>query len=148
MAIYQENGFYLEYPDDWEPTVELQMGSDSVTFTHPQGSFWNLSRLLTWVNPEEMLAMMAQGLHDEYPQSDVVPAETQVGDAILYGIDVSFFYLDLPCTVQIRVYSTEMYSYILYTQMADLEEADLAPKFRSITKSWLENIEKEIKSSE
>lgn len=148
MAIYQENGFYIEYPEDWEPAAELQIGSDTITFTHPRGSFWNLSRLFTWVDPREMVEMIAQGLCAEYPNCEVTAAEEEVDDMVLYGVDLAFFYLDLPCTVRIRIYSSEMFSYVLFTQMVDIEEKELAPVFRSITKSWLRNIEKETKTSE
>ncbi|MDO5113279.1 MAG: hypothetical protein Q4E67_02780 [Planctomycetia bacterium] len=146
MAIYQENGFYLEYPDHWEPIFESEVGSDVLSFTSESGSFWSLSRLFTWVDQEELLVSLVEDLCSQYKDCEVKPVVETIGEVVLTGMDIDFFYLDFPCTIQVRAYTTGMSSYILYIQTAETGDVSEGENFRSLTESWLKNIEKEVKN--
>ncbi|MDO4569274.1 MAG: hypothetical protein Q4D38_02700 [Planctomycetia bacterium] len=139
MNIYDENDFWVQYPDDWTLSIDDESEADELTIASPEGSFWSLSRYPAFHKAEDLVEEGVAALEEMYEGCDAVPIQEVFPSAVLEGVDVDFFYFDFPCIAMIRGLERGKFSYLLVVQMLDISQAS-RETFRSITQAWLEHL--------
>ena len=139
MAKFTENGFCLEYPDEWELEYSEENLHD-VTLYSPNGAFWSLTRRPHFVEPEELLKESIETLSKEYEWMEISTAVDLYGDVKLDGFDLDFFYLDLPCFAMLRAIRAGLFTYFVYVQTMD-QSPSMMDELKEITCFWLQNVE-------
>ena len=139
MAKFNENGFNLEYPDEWEIEYDEESGHD-LTLYSSNGAFWTLTRRPGYVEPDELLKESVEALTSEYEDAEVSTAMEEYHQRRLDGFDVDFFYLDLPCMAMLRTIRFGIYTYLIYVQTMD-QSTSMLDELKEITRFWTEHLE-------
>lgn len=140
MKQFTQNGFQLEYPDEWELEYDNEENPNNITFYSPDGTFWTLMRRPGFVESDDLLEEAVDALAYEYDDVDTSTAQEVYAGRKIEGYDIDFFYLDLPCTAIVRVVSFDMYTYLIYAQMMNPNSAMLN-EINNITRYWVEHLE-------
>ncbi|MEN1680727.1 MAG: hypothetical protein AAGJ46_14155 [Planctomycetota bacterium] len=137
-AIYDENGVRFAYPDNWtlesppDDEAELQL-----TVASPETAFWSLSIYPGLRDVRELLEQVLEAMQSEYPALEHDPADSIVDGSPVVGFDLSFYYLDLTNSAQIRVFHRERSTCLVLAQAEDHEYDQLESVFEAMTTSLL-----------
>lgn len=139
QKIFNENGFHIPYPADWELEEDAEKNGETI-YLYPPGEsgFWSLSRFPTNETPEELVKTAKDTILAEYPEGESAPVRQTCGTHVLTGFDVDFIFLDIPCTAIIRAMQHSEYTYLIFAQYHDLIEANQTVDFSEITRRWAE----------
>jgi hypothetical protein len=139
-AIYEEFGVKFLYPENWqiidEETYEWPR---TVSLELPGGGTWSLHVYPPQSDEDALMQEVIDSLKSEYGDDiEVLSAEDKIDDAIAYGYDLNFFYLDLLVAAKIRSVQTPSGTLIWMAQAEDRDfEANL-PVFSAVAHSLMQ----------
>ena len=137
-GVYDKMGIRFLYPDNWTLDEDEAIGGNrSVTVYSPSGAFWSIALHAPGTDPDELAEMAVEALKAEYPQTEAEAADELVGQQLVAGYDVHFFYLDFVSTAAIRGFRTSEATCLILCQAEDREFEALDQVFRAITTSLL-----------
>ncbi|NIL97615.1 MAG: hypothetical protein GTO53_08145 [Planctomycetales bacterium] len=137
-ALYDKSGVTFEYPENWSLDEDaLPPQALEVTVRSPRGGFWSVRFERAAVDPHQLAQTAVAAMRDEYAGLEVEPVHELVEGVQLVGMDMSFFYLDLTSTAQVRALQTLQGTYLLLCQAEDSDFDQLQPVFRALTASLL-----------
>ena len=76
-------------------------------------------------------------MRDEYDDVEAEPVEEKLAGCKLLGYNLSFVFLDLPCTSLIRCATSAGSTYLILCESEDSDFDDLESTFQTITASLL-----------
>ncbi|MDH3716543.1 MAG: hypothetical protein OES79_00355 [Planctomycetota bacterium] len=137
-ALYNKAGITFEYPENWELDEEAQPPQSlEVTVNSPRGAFWSVRFERAAVDPHQLAETAVAAMREEYAGLESEPVHEFVEGVQLVGMDMSFFYLDLTSTAQVRALQTLQGTYLILCQAEDSDFEQLQPVFRALTVSLL-----------
>jgi hypothetical protein len=137
-AHYKKADLSFEYPENWELDEEVQPPELlEVTVYSPSGAFWSVHFKRPAVDPGQMTENALAAMREEYVGLEAEPVTEVIENAEFIGIDMSFFYLDLPNTAQVRSLRTSKGTYTILCQAEDDDFERLEAVFRAMTVSLL-----------
>ncbi len=139
MKTYNENGYNLEFPDEWTLELDEDGPGNSLTLNAPSGDFWSLTRYPAYIDPDALLTEGVEALTAEYKDAEVSTASETYSHRKLEGFDIDFFYLDLPCIAMVRTLRFGLYTYILIVQTMDQSASTIA-EIKAINAFWTEHL--------
>jgi hypothetical protein len=138
-ADLEQLGVSFQYPDNWVlDESETEAGEGEVAVYSPGGSFWSLAVYPPNLDAKQLASEAMAALKKEYPEADVEPVTETIAGEELAGYDLNFFYLDLTNTALVRSLKTARSNYVIVCQAEDREFERIAPVFRAITTSLLQ----------
>ena len=111
---------------------------EEVTVYSPGGAFWSLT-IHERGEPLELMEVVVQAMREEYDNLDSEVVEDLIAGQELCGFDLNFYCLDLTNTAQIRAFQRGAKTYLMIWQAEDREFDRIAPIFRAIATSLIEN---------
>ncbi len=142
VAIYDESGIQIAYPENWElskeesPDAKLQ-----ITITSPATAFWTLAFYPELRDLQQMVDQVIEALRSDYPDLEEKPIEEMIAGELFIGNDVNFICLDLTNTARIRVCHQGASTLLLYYQAEDTEFSESEAIFQAMNESLLRGIE-------
>ena len=138
LKRYNLNDIRFDYPDHWTLDDEEQTErGKSVAVYAPSGAFW----LVTKQEGDDDLQAIADealsAMRDEYDDVEAEPVEEKLAGCKLLGYNLSFVFLDLPCTSLIRCATSAGSTYLILCESEDSDFDDLESTFQTITASLL-----------
>lgn len=122
-----EISFY--YPENW--TLFVNDGDDhsgeeetnEVTLQSPGSSQLTIALYGSYEDSEDLVERTLKALKDVYDDVEVDEGSDKIGDELLYGIDATFFYLDLLVVAEIRIVEREddKILFLLQSESRELE---------------------------
>jgi hypothetical protein len=137
-ARYQDEGMAFQYPENW--TIEDEdtlAGSRAVTVNSPGGGFWSAAVFPPLTDPHQLAALILDAMKEEYEGLEVETIRENLAGQDLSGYDLSFFFLDLTNTAQIRWVQCYNAVYTIFCQAEDREFERIARIFQAMTYSLL-----------
>ncbi len=135
---FQRLGIAFQYPENWTlDESDARAGRDSVTVYSPGGAFWCVARHPSSADPEKLARGVVAAMTEEYADAEIEAIEEIVVGRELIGFDLSFFYLDLTSTAQIRGVRIGQNTYTIFCQGEDREFARVKAVFEAMTASLL-----------
>ncbi|MBI1899902.1 MAG: hypothetical protein HYS13_02155 [Planctomycetia bacterium] len=148
-ALYDQPGICFDYPENWdieesEPVAKgvSQVEYQQVAVQSPGGAFWTVSRYAGGRDVTEQVKAVVSAMRENYPNMDVEPIEETIGGHEVGGFELTFFYLDLISTAQVRGVVTRDDAWVIFCQAEDREFVQLGEVFRAITTSLLRRLQK------
>ena len=137
-AVFEKLGISFQYPDNWSlDDKDALAGRNSVTVYSPGGGFWSISIHPHSAEPAQLASAAIDAMREEYRELEVEEAREEVAGRQMVGFDLSFYYLDLTNTAQIRCLRGEQTTYTIFCQAEDLEFRQIQMVFRAMTTSLL-----------
>ena len=138
---FSRTGISFDYPDNWTLDDEDTLaGQQSVTVYSPGGAFWTVAAHPRSADPEQLTMAAVEAMKEEYQEIEVEAVEETVADREMSGYDLSFYYLDLTNTVQVRSLQTDRATYVIFCQAEDREFDQVQMVFRAMATSLINQI--------
>lgn len=149
---FAKDGICFEYPDDWSAQADAEDAAaanaeHAVTVYTPEGAFWSVVMHPYSVDTDRMAKAAVEAMQAEYDDVDVEPVREQIAGVPLIGYDMSFWCLDLTNTAQVRCFSTDQATYLVFSQSEDREFAEIEPALRRITVSLMKHALNQVSQS-
>ncbi|MDO5553444.1 MAG: hypothetical protein Q4G68_06745 [Planctomycetia bacterium] len=143
---YNKDGIYFAYPNSWVvEEVPYKEDSYAIVVTSPDASFWSVSVFPAGTDPNAAAVDVLEALAGEYKGLETSPVRKFVGERILVGYEMNFFYLDLTSTATVLAFEEEDHTYVLFTQTCDRmavtdENLSAEDVFEAMTYTLLERL--------
>jgi hypothetical protein len=148
-ALYDQPGICFDYPENWdveesEPvaTGVAQVEYQQVAVQAPGGAFWTVSRYAGSDDVTKEVDAVVRAMRESYPHMDVEPINEAIDGHRVAGFELTFFYLDLISTAQVRGVVTRDDGWVIFCQAEDREFEKLGDVFKAMTTSLLRRLEK------
>src|SRR5690348_12517864 len=106
-AVYESFGVRFLYPENWSISEEeIEEWPRTVTLQSPETSFWTLLVYPPDQVPRKIVEELIGSIREIYEDLEVLPTKESIGDTLLKGVDIAFFYLDLLVEAKIRCVKT------------------------------------------
>lgn len=139
-AVYEKMGIRFSYPENWTLDEEDALeGEASVSVYSPGGAFWTIVLHPRSTDPRKLALAAMQAVQREYEDFEAEPVSENMVDRELTGFDMNFYCLDLTNTALVRAFRNSVATCVVLCQAEDREFAAVAPVFRAITTSLLQN---------
>lgn len=140
-AQFQRLGIAFQYPENWTlDDSDARAGRESVTVYSPGGAFWCVTLHPPSADLTKLVKGVVDAMKEEYADAEVEEVEETVAGHELVGTDLSFFYLDLTSTAQIRGIRIGEHTYTVFCQGEDREFARVRAVFQAMTVSLLNEL--------
>lgn len=138
--VYEDHGFRIRYPDNWELMEQPEEGRFSLTVAGPETSFWSIMLLADGPSAEEVLTSAVDTFRDEYEEVDTYSGDTTGETAVLGGLpalsqDVEFVCLELINSAFLRAIEIGRTTALVMYQGTDHELEQTRPVLEAITAS-------------
>ncbi len=138
--VYDDHGFRIRYPDNWELTEQPEDGRFSLTVSSPETSFWSIMLLEDGPSAEDVLASAVETFRDEYDEVDTYTDEAAGEIAVIGGLpamsqDVEFVCLELINSAFLRAIELGHTTALVMYQGTDHELEETRPVLEAITAS-------------
>jgi hypothetical protein len=134
--VYEDDEVRFEYPFDWALQVTEDDSVKTVSLDNPSGiAFLLVQTDPSCPDPEDVAEAALEGLREEYPELDAVPAEEVLKDHCAEGYDVDFVSLDLSNSASIRSFRTPRRTVLVFGQWSELVEDDIPGLIKSVLRS-------------
>jgi hypothetical protein len=135
-ALFDKLGVRFEYPENWTLEDEsVGTGHPSVTVVSPVGAFWSLTLHPASADLAALIRIVLDALRDEYRELDAEYVVQEIGGEQLPGYDISFYYLDMTSTAQVRGFQRDRGTYLVLCQAEDHDFAQVERVFLAMTTS-------------
>jgi hypothetical protein len=135
---FDKMGIAFQYPDNWTlDEKDALAGEDSVTVYSPGGAFWSVAVRPRTASPEQLAQEAVDALRQEYSQLDAERVKDRVAGCDMVGYDLSFYFLDLIVTAEVRAWRTRLATYTIFCQAEDREFDQLRPVFDAMATSLI-----------
>ena len=139
---FEKLGISFQYPDNWTLDEEdALVGRRSVTVYSPGGAFWSVAAHPRSADPARLAKAAVEAMRQEYEGLEAEETREALVGRELIGYDLSFYYLDLTNTAQIRCLRTQRTTYTVFCQAEDREFDRIDLVFQAITASLLSGVE-------
>lgn len=151
VAVYNSEGIQFSYPSNWTLQEDvLDDDTDIIMVTCPDESFWMLAVYPGDVEPDQAAKNVLAMMTGEYEDIENIPVRRFIGERILHGYEMNFFYLDLTSTALVLGFSEGDQTYIVYWQTCDRlavspDKLACADVFEAMTTSLLDHLENPYK---
>lgn len=151
VSVYNSEGIKFSYPSNWTLQEDvLDDDTDIIMVTCPDESFWMLAIYPGDVDPDHAAKNVLGLMTGEYENIENIPVRRFIGERILHGYEMNFFYLDLTSTALVLGFREGDQTYIVYWQSCDRmavssEKLACSDVFEAMTVSLLDNLENPYK---
>lgn len=140
-AKFDSFGIAFQYPDNWTLDEEdVHAGQNCATVYSPGGGFWSVAIHPSSTQPAELAVAVVEAMKGEYEELEVADARQTIAGHQLVGYNLSFYYLDLINTAEIRCLRTDKASYSIFCQAEDREFDEIRPIFKAMATSLLREL--------
>lgn len=143
MRKFESPELSFFYPDNWSLFVnddDDHTGieeSNEVTVQSPRSAQMTIVLHETFEDSADLLNRTLDALKSEYEDLEIDEAKTRIGDIVLKGYDVTFFYLDLLVVAELRIVEREDDKILLLIQSESRELDENREVFSAMIYSML-----------
>jgi hypothetical protein len=146
-ARFEGLGVQFQYPENWTlDDSDALLGRKSVTVYSPGGAFWSVAVHFGAVDPAKLTQAVVDAMRKEYAALESEEVLETVAGHELSGYDLSFYYLDLTNTAQIRCLHLGHTTYTIFCQADDREFGQIERVFQAISTSLVNELDKSVSS--
>ena len=142
VAKYDRHGVRFMYPENWS-IQEDEPDSDvhCITLQSPGSGFWLLQILESPEMVEGLATETLSSMKQDYEDVEVDDAEEEILGISMTGYDLQFYCLDFLVSAHLRTFPLGDRACVLLSQAEDNEYDKIAPVFKAITASLIQEAE-------
>lgn len=133
--LFQADGVWFQYPDNWRMTREDADGGWTVSVQSPDTAFLLVTFDENMPEVDQVAETVLEALRADYPELEADDALESLAGQPALGHDIRFFSLDLTNTCCTRVFCSDLGTILVMWQANDLELEHVEPIFKAIRKS-------------
>jgi hypothetical protein len=142
-ARFEGLGLQFQYPENWTlDDSDALLGRKSVTVYSPGGAFWSVAVHSGSADPAKLTKAVVDTMRQEYAALEAEEVSEILAGHDLIGYDLSFYYLDLTNTAQIRSLQLGHATYTIFCQADDKEFKQIHMVFQAISTSLFNELDK------